>query len=89
MYKVFCHLVFQLSFDPILNRQPFKSSLVCEALDLEELGGPEEGLEPVGLDVDLAAVDVADEALHVGVARRPRQDDHRVRTRVLLKRHHF
>ena len=60
------------------------NSLVGEALDLEELCGPEEGLESVRLDVDLAAVDVADEALHVGVAR-VTQDDHRVRARVLLQ----
>ena len=57
--------------------------LVCEPLDLEELCRPEEGLQSVGLDVDLAAVDVAHEALHVRV-RRVAQDDHRVRARILL-----
>ena len=60
-------------------------SLVCEPLDLEELCRPEEGLEAVGLHVDLAAVDVADEALDVGVGR-VAQDDHRVRARILLEK---
>ena len=58
-------------------------SLVCEPLDLEQLRRPEEGLEAVGLHVDLAAVDVADEALDVGVGR-VAQDDHRVRAWIFL-----
>ena len=66
-----------------LKRACENASLVGESLDLEELRSPEQRLEAVGLDVDLAAVDVADEALDVGEAR-VAEDDHRVRARVLL-----
>ena len=66
-----------------IKRASKNASLVGESLDLEQLRRPEQRLESVGLDVDLTAVDVADEALDVGVAR-VAEDDHRVRARVFL-----
>ena len=55
--------------------------LIGETLDLEQLGRPKERLEPLRLDVHLAAVDVPDETLHVDVGRVP-EDDDGVRARI-------
>lgn len=58
--------------------------LVRQPLDLEHLRSAEERLEPLGLHVNLPAVDIADQTLHVHVGGVP-QDHHGMAAGIILK----
>ena len=49
--------------------------MVCQAFDFKGIGGLEEALEVLGLNIDFSSIDVSNESLDVGVVGITENDD--------------